>query len=324
MRKVFPDYLLITLRGMAIGATDVIPGVSGGTIAFISGIYEELIRSIDGVNFSLISTFKNEGFKATWKQSNGSFLVSLLIGVFISILSFAKLITHLLHQKPVLVWAFFFGLVIASIVIMWKEVSNWTIKNGIGLVIGAIIAYLITTMKPSTVMDSYFYLFISGFIAIIAMILPGISGAFILLLMGSYKTIIGLLNSLRENIFNWNWELLYPILLKIMTFSVSALLGIKIFSKVLNRMFTKHKNLTFSILIGFMVGSLNKLWPWKEVLETTVDLHCTYNSSPCRKKHKSYSLSWRTTNSIGWDALCYRNFLNFGVRKSSKIQSCII
>lgn len=273
MRKIFPDYLIITLKGMAIGAADVVPGVSGGTIAFISGIYEELIKSINGVNVSLIPTFKNQGIKAVWKQLNGNFLVSLLIGIFISILSFAKLITHLLQEKPVLVWAFFFGLVIASIIVMWKEVSNWTLKNAIGLMTGAIVAYLITIMRPSTAMDSYFYLFISGFIAIIAMILPGISGAFILLLMGSYKTVIGLLNSLRESIFNWNWEVLYPILLKIMTFAVGALLGIKIFSKVLNWMFTNHKNLTFSILIGFMIGSLNKLWPWKEVLETTIDSH---------------------------------------------------
>ena len=110
MRKIFPDYFIITLKGMAIGAADVVPGVSGGTIAFISGIYEELIQSINGVNFSLLTTLKKEGFKAAWKQLNGGFLISLLIGIAISILSFAKLITHLLHEKPVLVWAFFFGL----------------------------------------------------------------------------------------------------------------------------------------------------------------------------------------------------------------------
>lgn len=273
MRKIFPDYFIITLKGMAIGAADVVPGVSGGTIAFISGIYEELIQSINGVNFSLLTTLKKEGFKVAWKQLNGGFLISLLIGIAISILSFAKLITHLLHEKPVLVWAFFFGLVLASIAVMWKEVSHWTLKNGVGLVIGAVIAYYITIMKPSTAMDSYFYLFLSGFIAIIAMILPGISGAFILLLMGSYKTVIGLLNSSREHLFDWNWELLYPILLKISTFLIGALLGIKIFSKILNWMFSKHKNLTFSLLIGFMIGSLNKLWPWKEVLETTTNSH---------------------------------------------------
>ena len=271
MRKIFPDYLIITLKGMAIGAADVVPGVSGGTIAFISGIYEELIRTINGVNFELITTFKNEGFKAAWKQLNGSFLISLLLGIFISILSFAKIITLLLHEKPVLVWAFFFGLVIASILVMWKEISNWTIKNALGMLTGAIIAYFITIMKPSTDIDSYFYLFLSGFIAIIAMILPGISGAFILLLMGSYKMVLGLLNSLRQHLFEWNWEMLYPILLKVMTFAVGALLGIKIFSRILNWMFTNHKNLTFSILIGFMIGSLNKLWPWKVVLETRID-----------------------------------------------------
>lgn len=271
MRKLIPDYLILILKGMAIGAADVVPGVSGGTIAFISGIYEELIRSINGVNFSVLKTFSKDGFKAAWEQVNGGFLVSILLGVFISIMSFAKLITHLLVQEPVLVWAFFFGLVLASIVLMWKEVKRWNTKPIIGLLLGAVIAYYITIATPSSALDSYGYLFLSGFIAIIAMILPGISGAFILLLMGSYQTVIGLLNGLREQLFTGNWEALYPILLKIATFAVGALLGLKLFSKILNWMFTHHKYTTFAVLIGFMIGSLNKLWPWKEIVSTTTD-----------------------------------------------------
>lgn len=273
MRKLIPDYLIITLKGIAIGAADVVPGVSGGTIAFISGIYEELINTINGVNLSVLKTWKNEGIKAAWKQLNGNFLLALLTGVALSILSFAKIITHLLHEKPLLVWAFFFGLVLASILLMWKEVRKWNAKNILGLLVGAALAFWITMAQPTTAVDSYYYLFLSGFIAIIAMILPGVSGAFILLLLGSYKTVIGLINDLRENIVNWNSEVLPPIFLKLMTFGIGAILGLKVFSKILTWMFANHKNITFSVLVGFMIGSLNKLWPWKQVLQTTTDSH---------------------------------------------------
>lgn len=275
MRKLIPDYLIITLKGLAIGAADVVPGVSGGTIAFISGIYEELINTINGINLDILKTWKKEGIKTAWKQLNGNFLLALLTGVAISILSFAKVITHLLHEKPLLVWAFFFGLVLASIFLMWKEVKKWDIKNILGLIAGAILAFLITIAQPTTAVDSYYYLFLSGFIAIIAMILPGVSGAFILLLLGSYKTVIGLINDLRENIVNWNSEVLPPIFLKLMTFGIGAILGLKVFSKILTWMFANHKNITFSVLVGFMIGSLNKLWPWKHVIQTTTDSHGT-------------------------------------------------
>ena len=273
MRKLFPDYLIITLKGLAMGAADVVPGVSGGTIAFISGIYQELIDSINNVNLSVLKTLKKDGLRAAWQQVNGSFLLALLTGIFISVLTFSKIITHLLADHPILVWSFFFGLIIASIVLIWKETSNWKLVDILALVLGIVISYYITIARPVSSPDSYWYIFLSGFIAIIAMILPGISGAFILLLMGSYETVIGTINKFREGIVNFDMEILGEAMVKLSVFALGAIIGLKSFSKILHWMFEKHKNTTLALLIGFMAGSLNKVWPWKQVLETRVNSH---------------------------------------------------
>lgn len=273
MRKLFPDYLIITLKGLAMGAADVVPGVSGGTIAFISGIYQELIDSINNVNVSVLKTLKKEGLKAAWKQVNGSFLLALVTGIGISILTFSKIITHLLETQPILVWSFFFGLIIASIALIWKEITQWKAVDIIFLIIGIAISYYITIARPVSSPESYWYLFLSGFIAIIAMILPGISGAFILLLMGSYETVIGTINTFREGLTSANSEILIQALLKLGVFAIGAIIGLKSFSKILHWMFEHHKNTTLSLLVGFMIGSLNKVWPWKQVLETRINSH---------------------------------------------------
>lgn len=256
-----------------MGAADVVPGVSGGTIAFISGIYQELIDSINGINLSLLKTLKKEGIKAAWKQANASFLLSLLIGIAISVLTFSKIITHLLATKPIMVWSFFFGLIIASILLIWKQITNWKVLSIVALLVGIIITYFITIARPVSSPESYPYLFLSGFIAIIAMILPGISGAFILLLMGSYETVIGTINKFREGLVQMNMELLSTALMKLGVFALGAIIGLKAFSKILHWMFDHHKNTTLALLVGFMIGSLNKVWPWKEVLETRINSH---------------------------------------------------
>lgn len=273
MRKLFPDYFLITLKGLAMGAADVVPGVSGGTIAFISGIYQELIDTINKVDFSFFSSWKKNGFKIAWQQINGSFLLALVSGIAISILTFSKIITHLLATQPILVWSFFFGLVIASIVFVGKQITKISIPVIITFIVGTILSYYITIAEPIASPDSYLYLFLSGFIAIIAMILPGVSGAFILLLMGSYAVVIGTINQFREAILGMNWQLLGQAILKLGTFAIGALLGLKLFSKVLHWMFDNYRNMTLSLLTGFMLGSLNKVWPWKKVLSTRIDSH---------------------------------------------------
>lgn len=271
MRKILPDYFMITLKGMAMGAADVVPGVSGGTIAFITGIYEELIDTINKVDFSFFKNWKNEGFQMAWSKVNGNFLVALLLGIAVSILSFAKVITFLIKTHPIAIWSFFFGLIIASIVYMAKQMNQWKLSTVIAIIIGAVIAYFITIAEPVSSPEGYLYLFLSGFVAIIAMILPGISGSFILLLIGSYEAVMDTINTAREGLFTLNFSLFFSAFTKIVVFALGAILGLKLFSKVLKWLFDHHKNLVLALLIGFMIGALNKIWPWKKILQTRIN-----------------------------------------------------
>ncbi len=259
------------LKGIAMGAADVVPGVSGGTIAFISGIYDELINTISGLDLSIIKHVKQNGLKATWQHYNLSFLTALFSGIAISILSLSKLITYALETEPILVWSFFFGLIIASILYIKKDIKKWTFKLILPLIIGIAVSYYITIAQPNATAIGYPYLFLSGFIAIIAMILPGVSGAFILLLMGTYTTVIETINTARDGLFKMDMDILGPALLKIGVFGLGAITGLKLFSKILKWLFKKHKELTLVVLIGFMIGSLNKVWPWKNVISTRLN-----------------------------------------------------
>ncbi len=266
MRRSLKDYLIISLKGLAMGAADVVPGVSGGTIAFISGIYEELIETINKLDLGFFSKWKKEGFLTSWRAYNLPFLSALFFGIIVSILSLAKAIKWLLHNEPLLLWSFFFGLVLASIFYIGKQITIWRPKIFIGIILAAILSYFITIVEPLASPDSNWYLLFCGFIAIIAMILPGVSGAFILLILGAYQTFIDILNQLREGLINMNFDLLSQAIMKLVIIAIGAVTGLKLFSKVLNWMFKNHKNMTLAILTGFMIGSLNKLWPWKKVL----------------------------------------------------------
>ncbi|WP_296381655.1 DUF368 domain-containing protein [Winogradskyella sp.] len=271
MHRRFLDYLVIIFKGIAMGAADVVPGVSGGTIAFISGIYEELIESIDKVSLGFFKVWKKDGFKAAWTSINGSFLLALFSGIAISILSLAKLIKWLLHNEPILLWSFFFGLVLASILYIAKQIKAWSPKIILAIIITSILSYFITLAEPFASPDSSIYLLFCGFIAIIAMILPGVSGAFILLILGAYQTAIDTINNLIEGLTTGNMNLFKDAFLKFCLLAIGAVIGLKVFSKALNWMFKHQKNLTLAILTGFMIGSLNKIWPWKEILKTRIN-----------------------------------------------------
>ncbi|WP_459212902.1 DUF368 domain-containing protein [Aquimarina rhabdastrellae] len=273
MQKSLKDYFFIAIKGLAMGAADVVPGVSGGTIAFISGIYEELIETINKLDLGFFKAWKKEGFKSAWNSYNLSFLLALFCGIAISILSLAKIIKWLLFNQPLLLWAFFFGLVLASIIYIGKQITSWNIKTIIPLLIASVLSYFITIVEPIASPDSNLYLLFCGFIAIIAMILPGVSGAFILLLLGAYQTFIDILNQLRDGIFKFDLDLLWNAIVKVLIIAVGAVLGLKLFSKALNWMFKNHKNTTLALLTGFMIGSLNKLWPWKKVLSWRLNSH---------------------------------------------------
>lgn len=247
------QYVFLVLKGMGMGAADVVPGVSGGTIAFITGIYEELIDTINRVNVVTLQVLFKQGIKPFWKALNGNFLVGLFAGIFISIITLAKLITYLLESHPIAIWSFFFGLVLASIPLVAKSVKNWSGSRYFGFAAGAIIAYLITDLPPVEDPEAMWYLFVSGMIAICAMILPGISGSFILLLLGSYSTVLQAVND-RD-------------ILSIGIFGGGCIVGILAFSRFLKWMFGRYHDVTIAILSGFLLGSLNKIWPWKNTLD---------------------------------------------------------
>ncbi len=254
MKRTPLDYILIALKGMAMGAADVVPGVSGGTIAFISGIYEELIGTLNNINFSLLKTLKTKGLKNAWKKANGPFLLALLSGIFVSVISLAKVVKWFLEHHPILLWAFFFGLVLASIVYVGKQIklTYLDLKLVLGMAIGAVVAYLITTINPTETSNTDLFLFFAGAIAICAMILPGISGAFILVILGAYSPVLEAINS-RD-------------LKTILIFGAGASVGLLSFSKLLKWLFEKYNRLTLAVITGFMIGSLNKIWPWKVAL----------------------------------------------------------
>ncbi|WP_373059069.1 DUF368 domain-containing protein [Zunongwangia sp. H14] len=254
MQRSFKDYFTITLKGIAMGAADVVPGVSGGTIAFISGIYEELIATIGGVNVALLKVWKTEGFAAMWKQLNGSFLVALLSGILISVFTLMRLTNYLLETHPVLIWSFFFGLVLSSIWFVGRQIPKWNFKVFLALLMGAAVAFYIVSLPPMGANSGTLFLFFAGAVAICAMILPGISGAFILLLLGAYKTV-------TEAAHDFDFKTLAIV-------AVGAIFGLLSFSRLLKWLFNNYSTITLAVLTGFIAGSLNKIWPWKKVLET--------------------------------------------------------
>lgn len=259
MNRTLKDYFLITLRGMAMGAADVVPGVSGGTIAFISGIYQELIDSINKVNFTALKILKEEGIKPAWAYINGNFFVALFLGIGISILSLAKGIKYLLQNQPIGVWSFFFGLMLSSIFFLWKDIKKWDIPAIVTILFSAFLAYYITIIPPLASNNGLAFLFFAGALAVCAMILPGISGAFILVLLGAYDIVLGAIDGFD---------------LKILAIvGLGAVTGILTFSKALKWLFENKRNTTMAGLTGFIIGSLNKVWPWKEVLDKKIDAH---------------------------------------------------
>ncbi|MDD7887031.1 DUF368 domain-containing protein [Flavivirga sp. 57AJ16] len=252
MQRRLTDYLIISFKGLAMGAADAVPGVSGGTIAFISGIYEELISSISNINISLFKTLFSKGPIAFWTQLNGNFLLALALGIIISFVSFMKLAKYLLENHPILIWSFFFGLIVASIYFIGKQISKWNIPVVVALTIGAGIAFYITRLPALSTNESPLFLFFAGAIAICAMILPGISGSFILIILGAYK-------ALSDAIHDMDIK-------KILIFASGAIIGLLSFSHVLKWLFKHYHNITLALLTGFIFGSLNKVWPWKETI----------------------------------------------------------
>jgi putative membrane protein len=242
---------------MGMGAADVVPGVSGGTIAFITGIYTELIASIKSITSAVTRDLFSLNFKEFWKSINGNFLVAVLSGVILSIALLTRLVLYLLEFYPIHLWSFFFGLIIASAIIVFQRISKWNITVIISAIAGIIIAYAITEASPVETPTAYWFIFLSGFIAICAMILPGISGSFILLLLGKYEYILTAVKELKIAV--------------ILIFIIGCVSGLLAFSHVLTWLLKRYHDIAVALLAGFMIGSLNKVWPWKITISSFVN-----------------------------------------------------
>ena len=254
--KNIGTYILTAVKGVCMGAADVIPGVSGGTIAFMMGIYDKLLASISSINTEAFRLVFKGDFKAFWKHINGSFLLSLIIGIGFSILSLAKVMTYLLAHHPIQTWAFFFGLIVASSIFILKDIENWDVQSGLMLVAGIVLGVIICTLSPTQTPDALWFIFLCGAIAICAMILPGISGSFILLILGKYEFIMGTINELTAGVnVGHNLGVLA-------IFAIGAVIGIISFSKFLHWLMGKWHKETLLVLAGFIIGSLVKVWPW--------------------------------------------------------------
>ena len=259
-RKSVKDYVGVYVAGFAMGSADVVPGVSGGTVAFIVGIYEELIGSIRAVGRPV---FWSAVVGLRWRDAlrivNLFFLVALGSGILSAILLLAPGIEWMLINQPVIIWSFFFGLVVASIAVIIPRVKIWSISRWVALVLGAVGGYWIVGLVPVQTPETWWFIMLSGAIAICAMILPGISGSFILVLLGKYQFIINAVNQ-RD-------------LPPLMFFAVGVVIGIVSFAQVLSWLFRHYHDLTVAALTGLMIGSLRKVWPWKEVVQTMIDRH---------------------------------------------------
>ena len=250
---------MVAVKGACMGAADVIPGVSGGTIAFITGIYDQLIGSINSINGEAIKLFFSGRFKEFWKHINGSFLVSLFCGILFSVLTLAGLMQYLLEHHPIQTWAFFFGLIVASSIFILKGIEGWNMKYVIFVILGIILGVVVCTLSPTQTPDALWFIFLSGAIAICAMILPGISGSFILLILGKYKFIMGAITGLTSGAAVGESMVILSV------FAVGAVCGLLSFSKFLHWLLGRYHKQTLLVLAGFIIGSLVKVWPWSNM-----------------------------------------------------------
>lgn len=242
----------IFLRGLLMGAADIVPGVSGGTMAFITGIYDELLASIRAVDLVFVRKALRLDIAGAWRHVNGRFLSALLLGIATSIFSLARLISWVLEHHPVPLWAFFFGLILASALVLLREVRRWTLLRTASLLSGAAIALYVALSPGVDLQVGYVGVFLSGFIAICAMILPGISGSFILVLLGMYSTVLSALKG---------FDIVF-----ILVFALGAVSGLLCFSRLLHWLLHRFHQATMALLTGFLFGSLAVVWPWKRVL----------------------------------------------------------
>jgi len=257
-QRTFLNYLILSAKGFCMGASDVVPGVSGGTMAFILGIYEELLLSIRSFDIYALKLLLKLKVRAFVEYTRWKFLLAVVVGILTAVFSLARGLSWLLENKPVLIWSFFFGLIAGSVFIIIREIRKWDISTGTCLLTGTVGAYILVALVPVATTNDAWFLFLSGAIAICAMILPGISGSFILVLMGKYQYVLEAVN--------------HKDFITLFLIAAGACVGIISFVRILSWFFLKRHDMAIALLTGLMLGSLRKIWPWKKTLEDSTDI----------------------------------------------------
>ena len=278
-------YLILYLKGMLMGAADLVPGVSGGTIALITGIYKELLQSINSISLTNLKLWKQEGLKSVWKKLNGPFLLAIFGGILSSILLLSRILEWLIENHPLVLWSFFFGLLIASIIYLFRAELSFSMINVLYVCFGAVISFMATQLNGGANQTSLWYLFLSGFIGISAMILPGLSGAYILVVMGVYQTVLSNVRIAQDLILNFDQTQFINTASILGVFILGILVGIKVFAKFLSWLLNRYPQRSIAVLVGLMIGALHKVWPWQNtvgntVKETVAVLPQAYNGEP--------------------------------------------
>jgi putative membrane protein len=278
-------YLILYLKGMLMGAADLVPGVSGGTIALITGIYKELLESINSISLSNLKLWKQQGLKSVWGKINGPFLIAVFGGILSSILLLSRLLEWLIENHPLVLWSFFFGLLIASIIYLFRAELSFSMLNVLYVCFGAVISFLVTQLNGGANQSSLWYLFLSGFIGISAMILPGLSGAYILVVMGVYQTVLSNVRIAQDLIFNFDQTQFINTASILGVFILGILVGIMVFAKFLSWLLNHYPQRSIAVLVGLMIGALHKVWPWQNtvadsVKESLAVLPHEYNGEP--------------------------------------------
>ncbi|MBU1013823.1 MAG: DUF368 domain-containing protein [Bacteroidetes bacterium] len=284
------NYIILFVKGIGMGVANVIPGVSGGTIALITGIFERLVNSIKSFDLKAVKLLFGFKFKLFADYTDFKFLISILLGVFVAIISLARLFDYLFVNYPVYIWAYFFGLVLASVYFVGKTVEKWNLRVILTFIIGSAVAVAVSIMNPSAENDNFFFLILCGVVAICSMILPGLSGSFVLILMGNYKLVM------IDAVNNLDLVIITPV-------AIGAVVGIIAFSHLLSWVFKRYRNETISLLTGFILGSISILWPWKKTIYMVNDLGETIlkNGQPIIQKYEQ--VLPQSYNSGFWIAL---------------------
>lgn len=268
-----------------MGAADLVPGVSGGTIALITGIYKELLQSINSISLTNLKLWKQEGIKSVWKKLNGPFLLAIFGGILSSILLLTRILEWLIENHPLVLWSFFFGLLIASIIYLFRAELSFSMLNLLYVCFGAVISFMVTQLNGGANQTSLWYLFLSGFIGISAMILPGLSGAYILVVMGVYQTVLSNVRVAQDLILNFDQTQFINTASILGVFILGILVGIKVFAKFLSWLLNRYPQRSIAFLVGLMIGALHKVWPWQNTVgnsikETVAVLPQSYNGEP--------------------------------------------